>query len=295
MATMDHVMGWVRGKLRTVYSGHKTIYIMAWVVVIGVILVAIFANLVSPHSPYAQSLPNRLLPPAWVDGGNTAYLLGTDKLGRDILSRLIYGARVSLIVAAVALIPAAFVGVALGLPSGYFGRRLDSLIMRTCDAALAFPPIVIALPLAVALGPSFFNLVAVLVAVLWARYARLVRGEVLAWKQRDFISYARAVGTSPFRIMTRHLFPNILNSLVVLMALQAGYVIIMEASLSFLGIGVPPQIPTWGSMTADGAALLNSAWWVSLFPGLAIVITCLALNLIGDWLREVLDPKQRQV
>jgi peptide/nickel transport system permease protein len=259
------------------------------------VIPAIFASQVAPHDPLKGSLANRLKAPAWQDGGSLTYPLGTDKLGRDILSRIIHGARVSLVVSLVAILVGGAIGTGLGLISGYFGRWIDSVIMRLVDISLSLPTILLALVLVAAVGPSFGTVITVLVVLLWARYARLVRAETLAIKERDFIARARVAGASHTRIMLRYIFPNVVNSLVVLATLQVGYVILLESALSFLGAGLPRPLPAWGLMIADGRELIVTAWWVSMFPGLAIMLTVLALNLLGDWLRDHLDPKLRNV
>jgi peptide/nickel transport system permease protein len=235
------------------------------------------------------------MPPAWEKGGNSEHLLGTDKLGRDMLSRIIYGARISLAVSLIAIFVGGVIGTILGLISGYFGGRTDAVIMRLVDISLALPTILLALVLVAAVGPSFGTVITVLIVLLWARYARLVRGETLAIKELDFIARARVAGASATRIMVKYIFPNVVNSLVVLAALQVGYVILLESALSFLGAGLPRPTPAWGLMIADGRELIVTAWWVSMLPGLAIMFTALALNLLGDWLRDHLDPKLRNV
>ncbi|RPH80840.1 MAG: ABC transporter permease [Candidatus Rokuibacteriota bacterium] len=259
------------------------------------VIPAALAPLVAPHDPLKGSLANRLKAPAWQEGGSLAYPLGTDKLGRDILSRIIYGARVSLAVSLVAILVGGALGTGLGLISGYFGRWIDSVIMRLVDISLSLPTILLALVLVAAVGPSFATVITVLVVLLWARYARLVRAETLGIKERDFIARARVAGASHVRIMVKYIFPNVVNSLVVLATLQVGYVILLESALSFLGAGLPRPTPAWGLMIADGRELIVTAWWVSMFPGLAIMLTVLALNLLGDWLRDHLDPKLRHV
>jgi peptide/nickel transport system permease protein len=259
------------------------------------VIPAVLAPYVAPHDPLKGSLSKRLTPPVWQDGGSTTHLLGTDKLGRDILSRLIYGARVSLTVSAIAIFVGGIAGTALGLISGYFGGRIDSLLMRLVDISLSLPTILLALVLVAAVGPSFGTVIIVLVVLLWARYARLVRGETLVIKERDFIARGRVAGASHTRIMVRYIFPNVVNSLVVLATLQVGYVILLESALSFLGAGLPRPLPAWGLMVADGRELIVTAWWVSMFPGLAIMLTVLSLNLLGDWLRDHYDPKLRNV
>jgi peptide/nickel transport system permease protein len=259
------------------------------------VIPAAFAPWVSPHDPLKGSLSKRLKAPVWQDGGSITYPLGTDKLGRDILSRIIYGARVSMAVSLVAIFVGGSIGTALGLMSGYFGGRVDAFLMRLVDISLSLPTILLALVLVAAVGPSFWTVITVLVVLLWARYARLVRGETLSLKERDFIARARVAGASHTRIMTRYLLPNVVNSLIVLATLQVGYVILLESALSFLGAGLPRPTPAWGLMVADGRELIVSAWWVSMFPGLAIMLTVLALNLLGDWLRDHLDPKLKNV
>ena len=256
---------------------------------------ALFAPWVAPHDPFQGSLSNRLTPPFWQEGGSTEYLLGTDKLGRDMLSRIIYGARVSLTVSLIAIVVGGVIGPVLGLISGYFGRMTDAVIMRLVDISLSLPTILLALVLVAAVGPSFGTVITVLIVLLWARYARLVRGETLAIKELDFIARARVAGASHTRIMFRYIFPNVVNSLIVLATLQVGYVILLESALSFLGAGLPRAEPAWGVMVADGRELIVTAWWVSMFPGVAIMLTVLALNLLGDWLRDHLDPKLRNL
>src|SRR2546427_4550954 len=257
--------------------------------------VAVLAPLVAPHSATEQSLPDNLLPPAWEAGGSTKHLLGTDVLGRDVLSRLIYGARVSLIVAAVALLAGGGIGLMVGIVSGYLGGRVDSVLMRVVDATLTFPTILIALLLAVSLGQGLQTIAIAITVLIWARFARVVRGEVLAVKARDFVALARVHGCSHLRIMTVHIVPNVLNTFMVLLNLNIGFVIILEASLSFLGAGIPPPTPSWGQMVADGRSHIASAWWLSVVPGVAIILVVLAFNLFGDWLRDWLDPRLKQV
>jgi peptide/nickel transport system permease protein len=256
---------------------------------------AVLAPQVAPYDPLKGSLAKRLTPPAWQQGGTIEHPLGTDKVGRDILSRIIYGARVSLMVSLVAIFVGGALGTSLGLISGYFGGWVDAVLMRLVDISLSLPTILLALVLVAAVGPSFGTVIIVLVILLWARYARLVRGETLSIKERDFIARARVAGASHTRIMTRYIFPNVVNSLVVLATLQVGYVILLESALSFLGAGLPRPTPAWGLMIADGRELIVTAWWVSMFPGLAIMLTVLSLNLLGDWLRDHLDPKLRNV
>ena len=252
-------------------------------------LAGMFAPWIAPHDPLRPDFGRTL------QGPSLDSPLGRDELGRDILSRVIYGARVSLTVSLIAIFVGGIIGTVLGLISGYFGRRVDAVIMRLVDISLALPTILLALVLVAAVGPSFGTVITVLIVLLWARYARLTRGETLAIKERDFIARARVAGASHTRIMFKYIFPNVVNSLVVLATLQVGYVILLESSLSFLGAGLPRHEPAWGVMVADGRELIVTAWWVSMFPGLAIMLTVLSLNLLGDWLRDHLDPKLRNL
>lgn len=254
---------------------------------------ALCADFLAPYPPNEIALAHRLAPPFWQSGGTLSHPLGTDRLGRDIATRIIYGARVSIAAGLAAVLVGGMVGTLLGLIAGYYGRWVDSIIMRATDAMLSLPIILIALLFAVVFGPSFTNLILVLGLVMWARFARLVRGEVLTWKEREFVALARVAGCSPFRILERHIFPNIVNPLVVLATLQVGWVIVVEASLSFLGAGIPPPTPSWGAMIADGRSYITTAWWLSFFPGLALVLVVLSINLLGDWLRDFLDPRTR--
>ncbi|HXH12199.1 MAG TPA: ABC transporter permease [Alphaproteobacteria bacterium] len=267
----------------------------AAILLLFLVIPAVFAPYVAPHDPLKGSLSKRLKPPAWAQGGSIEYPLGTDKMGRDILSRIIYGARISLVVSLMAIFVGGSIGTALGLIAGYFGGKFDAVIMRLVDISLSLPTILLALVLVSAVGPSFGTVITVIAVILWARYARQARGETLSVKEQDFIARARVAGASHLRIMLRYIFPNIVNSLIVIATLQVGAVILLEASLSFLGVGIPRPTPAWGVMVADGRELIVTAWWVSMFPGFAIMLTVLALNLFGDWLRDHLDPKLKQV
>lgn len=264
-------------------------------IILAFVLVAVLAGVLSPGDPYEQTLRARLQPPAWEEDGSWKHPLGTDRLGRDVLSRVLYGARVSLTAGILAVGVAGVVGAAIGLTAGYRGGAVGAVLMRLTDATLAFPIILLALVLAVTVGPSFVNVVIAIAVILWARYARVIYGEVVALMERDFITQARAIGCSPARIILFHLFPNTANTLIVLLSLQVGYVIVVEAALSFLGAGIPPPTPAWGSMIAEGREFVTSAWWISLFPGMAILLVVLAFNMFGDWLRDVLDPRLRQM
>ncbi len=323
------------------------------VLIILLVVPAIFANQLAPHSHRIGALDDAKLPPFWVsesyedrtvvqradrdrldveiglsnakrkiergeasfltggedgdvnpgdrirfqarEGGSMVYPLGTDKQGRDILSRIMHGARVSLLVSSLAILLGGGLGTLLGILAAYRGGKVDAIIMRVVDIKLAFPSILLALVLVAAIGAGFTTVIIVIAVLLWARYARVVRGEALAIKQQDFIARARVSGASNSRIMMRHIFPNLVNTVVVLATLEVGHVIILESTLSFLGAGIPAPTPAWGVMVADGRDLITTAWWIFLFPCLAIVLTVLSMNLLGDWLRDRLDPKLRNI
>ena len=276
-------------------SGASVFVIVLASIIALVVLAAVFADVIALHPADEASLRNRLKPPVWLEGGSWLYPLGTDDLGRDIWSRMIFGARVSLTVGLFAVGGAGSIGVALGLIAGYMGGRTDAVLMRVTDAALAVPLILVALLFVVTLGQAFVNVIIALAILLWSRYTRVIRSEVLSLKERDFVALARIAGASHLRIMVRHILPNIMNTTVVLFTLQLGTVILVEASLSFLGAGVPPPTPAWGTMVADGRDFTATAWWISFFHGVAILVTVLSFNLFGDWLRDRLDPKLRQL
>ena len=265
------------------------------ILLVVLVIPAIFAEVISPHNPLKGQLGDRLDPPFWQEGGSMNHLLGTDKLGRDMLSRIIYGSRISVKISAISILVGGVMGTMLGIAAGYFGGRTDAVIMRLVDISLSIPIILLGLVLVAALGPAESTVVIVVVVLLWSRYARLVRGEALAIRVQDYIARARVAGSSHFRIMLTHVLPNVFNSLVVLATLQVGFVILLEATLSFLGAGIPKPTPAWGLMVADGRELIVVAWWVAFFPGLAILLTVLSMNLLGDWLRDRLDPKQRNI
>jgi peptide/nickel transport system permease protein len=272
---------------RSVYAGFLILLLTFWV------LVALFAPFLAPKDPIRPNLFDSALPPAWEDGGKGAYLFGTDHLGRDVLSRVIYGARVSLIVAISTIVIGGGVGTILGMIAGYFGRVVDAVIMRLTDTALAFPSILLAIMLATVFGPSYFNVLLVVSMIIWPRFARQARGETLALRELLFVKYAGAVGVPWRRILLRHIFPNVLPSILVLASWQVAFVIILEASLSFLGVGIPPPNPSWGVMVSDGRSYLSTEWWIAVFPAGAIVLTVVAINMFGDWLRDALDPKRK--
>ena len=247
------------------------------------------------QDPLEGRVTERLTPPVWQEGGSWDHPLGTDKVGYDIASRVIHGARVSLIVAGLSILTGGFVGTSLGLIAGYYGGWIDHVIMRLVDIKLSIQAVLLALVLVGVLGPGFHTVIIVIALVLWVRYARLVRGETLSLKNQDFVSKARVAGASNIRIIARHIFPNVVNTIIVLATLEVGQVILLEAGLSFLGVGIPRPTPAWGLMVADGRDLIVRAWWVAFFPGMAILMTVLSMNLLGDWLRDKLDPKLRNV
>jgi len=249
------------------------------------------ADWIAPHDPAKQSLVRRFMPPAWSAGGSLTYLLGTDQVGRDILSRMIHGARISLTVGVAAVVVSLLVGVGLGLISGFVGGRIDMVIMTVVDVTLSFPQLLLALAFVAALGPSLTTVIVVLGLTGWERYTRVVRAEVLALREKDFIEAARAMGIGWARTLLRHVLPNTFSSIIVLSTLQVAQAILAEAALSFLGVGTGGTYPTWGQMISLGRNFVTVAWWLPTFPGLAILMTVLAINLVGDRLRDALDPR----
>ena len=259
------------------------------------IVCALGAPVLAPRSPVEGSLGERLIPPMGMEGWKAEHPLGTDRHGRDVLSRLVYGARISLSVSVVGILLTGTLGSLIGLVAGFYGGWTEALLMRLVDVSLSLPGILIAVLLSVAFEPSFTNVIIVVIFLLWPSYARLTRGETLGLKQQDFVALARTAGCSNGTIMFRHIVPNLIPSILVLATLHVGYVIVLEAALSFLGVGIPPPTPSWGVMVADGRGLIERAWWVSILPGIAILVTVLSLNMLGDWVRDRLDPKLRQV
>ena len=252
---------------------------------------ALLAPQIAPWDPGRQMLLKRLRPPVWEPRGLREHPLGTDHLGRDILSRILYGGRISLGVGLSAVTLSCLIGVTLGLLAGFHGGRTDALIMRVVDVFLAIPYILLAMGVVFALGPSLVNVILVMAVTRWVQFARIVRADVLSIREREFVSGARARGNRSLRLLLRHVLPNALTPIIVVATLELAFMIIYESALSFLGLGVQPPTPTWGWMLADGRNYLATAWWLATFPGLAIMLTVLAVNLLGDWLRDTLDPR----
>ena len=264
-------------------------------IILLIVICAIFADFIAPHDPLESSLRARNFPPIWAEGGSTTYILGADNLGRDLLSRIIHGSRISLIIALASVSAGLFIGTTLGLISGYIGGFIDEVIMRIVDIALAIPVIMIALVVVMVFGQGFGIIVAVLVLFTWTGYTRQVRAQVLTIRELDYVSLARVAGASDTRIIIKHIFPGVVHILIVIASLNVGSVILAESVLSYLGAGIPPPTPAWGAMVASGRDFLTDAWWVAFFPGLAILLTVLAMNFLGDWIRDKLDPRLRQI
>lgn len=271
-------------------SRHPTA-LLGLAVVVVYALAAIFADGIVPHNPLLGDLGLRLLPPVWQEGADPRFLLGTDLQGRDLLSRIVYGARISLLVGIVTVTISATVGVILGTVTGYYRGRLDDIISRLADLLMAFPTLIFAIGVMAMMGPGFRNLILALTFKTWVEFFRLVRGEMLSEKTKEYVEAAKAVGQSDFAIIASEMLPNIFHSVMVLATLRLGEMIIAEASLSFLGLGIQPPTPAWGSMVSDGRSYLTTAWWVSTLPGLAILFLVLSINLFGEGLRDILDPR----
>jgi peptide/nickel transport system permease protein len=256
---------------------------------------AIFAPWIAPHNPVAVDVMANLMPPVWHEGGSWSYILGTDTLGRDILSRIMYGTRLSLSMALLVILLGGSVGILLGMVSGYRGGLADAIIQRGVEAMLSLPSILVALVFVFTFGFGFINIVLILSPFVAANFARMVRAETLAIKERDYVAVAKVIGTSKLGIIFRHILPNVTNTAIVLATLEVGHLILVESSLSFLGVGIPPPNPAWGLMVAEGRQYIATAYWITLFPGLAIMATVLSLNLFGDWLRDALDPRRKSL
>lgn len=255
------------------------------------VLMAIFAAQIAPHDPLEQDLRNMSAPPIWASEGSEAHVLGTDNLGRDLLSRIIYGSRISIGVSFAGTILSCIVGTLLGTLAGYFGKWVDTLLGRIMDIQMSFPFMLLAIFIVAILGNGLFNIIIVAILTSWVRFARIARAEVLSIRSMEYIDAVRALGGKNFRIVTRHLIPNIASSVIVIATLEMSKIVLMEASLSFLGLGVPPQIPTWGRMLSDSQQFLQTAPHLAIFPGIAITLLVLSMNMFGDWVRDYLDPK----
>ncbi|MFP3918732.1 ABC transporter permease [Lysinibacillus telephonicus] len=265
--------------------------ILGMILVAGTVVCAVFAPWIAPYDPSQASLTARLDVPSFTDDtGESQYLLGGDQLGRDLLSRMIYGARISLIVGIFGVLISLVIGTIMGLVSGYFGKWLDDLIMRIADIQLAFPFMLFAIVVMSVLGTGIWKIVIILGLTYWVGFARLIRGQVISLKEQEFVQAAKAIGGSNTRIILKHILPNVLSSILVLSTMYIAEFILLEASLTFLGLGVDPTIPSWGGMLADSRNYITTAWWTSVFPGISIMLTVLGFNLLGDWLRDKFDP-----
>jgi peptide/nickel transport system permease protein len=262
------------------------------IAIIGVaVLCALFPGLLAPKDPFAQELSTRLLPPVFMEGGIEGYLLGTDQLGRDILSRIIYGARTTLLVSMAAVLLSGLIGTGAGLAAGYFGGKTDGVIQRLIDMQLAFPLVLLVIAIVAVIGPSTGNLILVMGLSGWPRFARIVRGSTMQVRGLEYIEAARSIGAAQTRIMVHHVLPNILSAIIVYASFELARMVLLEATLSFLGLGIQPPTPTWGGMINDGRKYLGIGWSASLFPGMAIALIILAFNVLGDELRDALDPQ----
>ncbi|MBW2622719.1 MAG: ABC transporter permease [Deltaproteobacteria bacterium] len=265
------------------------------IIVLAIVFCSVFAPYIAPHDPQKLDPSKRLTPPAWVEGGSSKYLLGTDSTGRDLLSRIIYGSRISLLVAVLGITVSALFGTTIGLIAGYFGGIVDMFIMRVVDMMMSIPVLFLALALAAVIPAGMYIVVLIVSIFGWVGYTRIIRCEVLSLKERDFIALAKVAQASPFRIMTRHILPNLVNTLTVLITLEVGGIIMFEAAFSFIGFGVQPPTPSWGNILSEGQNYLTTAWWIAVFPGLSLMAMVFSCNFLGDWLRDALDPKLRQM
>jgi ABC-type dipeptide/oligopeptide/nickel transport system permease subunit len=265
----------------------------AALVMLGIVASAVCAPWIAPHDPVTVNIQHRMVPPAWMDGGTHEHLLGTDQIGRDLLSRVIYGGRVSLVVGVAAVVLAATLGVLLGLAAGYFRRAVDTVIMTVLNVMLSFPFVLLALAVIAVLGPSLTNMIIVLGVTNWPLYARVIRADTMTIREREFVTAGRALGMSHARLVFRQILPNLVSAIVVIATLDVARVIILESFLSFLGLGIQPPTPAWGNMLGEGRVYMLNAWWIAAFPGLAIFITTLAINLMGNALRDWLDPHMK--
>ena len=265
------------------------------VIVVIWLFCAIFAEALAPYGANDVDISKRFVPPMWEEGGSSNHVLGTDQMGRDVLSRLIYGAQVSIIVGFMSVIVGLIIGIVLGLVAGYMGGWVDSVIMRMVDLMLSFPFIFLALCLVAVLGSSLFNVILVLGITGWVPYARTIRAQVLSVKEREFVRAAHTIGCKDTTVLFKHILPSVIDSAIILGTMEMGSSILAESSLTFLGMGVPPSIPTWGNMIASGRQYIYTAWWLTAFPGITLFLVCLSINFVGDWIRDIRDPRLRGV
>ncbi len=282
--------------LRTSWRWFRRYPVLPILIILILTVAAVFAEFLTAHDPErALTLDDNEIAPFWTDEGSTKYILGTDHIGRDVLARIIFGTRVSLLVAGAVLILGGIIGTSIGIISGFFGGNIDELLMRLVDITLAVPFILVALVVAIILENSLNIIVMLLVMFFWTAFARQVRAETLQLKTMDYVAFAKISGASNIRIMYKHILPGVFSTIVVIATLTIGTVILVESILSFLGVGVPGPTPTWGAMISDGRNYLTTGWWMAFFPGIALLLTVLAFNFLGDWLRDTLDPKLRQL
>lgn len=294
--TRTGVPGGSTGWLKTGYSWFRNYPVLPLAIILVLVVAAVFAPFLTTHDPErAITLDDNEIAPFWDPEGSTKYILGTDHLGRDVLARIIFGTRISLLVGLTVLLIGGTVGTTIGIISGYFGGNIDELLMRVVDMTLAVPFILVALVVAIILGNSLTIIVILLTTFFWTAFARQVRAETLQLKTMDYVAFSKLSGASAIRIMYKHILPGVFSTLMVISTLTIGTVILVESILSFLGVGVPGPTPTWGAMISDGRNYLTTGWWIAFFPGIALLLTVLAFNFLGDWLRDTFDPKLRQL
>jgi ABC-type dipeptide/oligopeptide/nickel transport system permease subunit len=298
MATLEATTGTTAEEPTALRGSLRRLVRLKWGMAAAAIMLvivgsAIIAPWLAPHDPLSVNIRHRLAPPAWMDGGARSHLLGTDQIGRDLFSRVLYGGRISLVIGISAVLLSATIGVLLGLGAGYFGERVDWTIMTGVNVLLTFPFVLLALAVIAVLGPSLINMIVVLGVAGWPIYARVVRAETMAIREREFVVAGRALGMSHARIIFRQILPNLVSPIVVIATLQVAQVIVLESFLSFLGLGIQPPTPAWGNMLGEGRVYMLNSWWIAAFPGLAIFLTTLAINLMGNALRDWLDPHMK--
>jgi peptide/nickel transport system permease protein len=294
--TQTNINATTKDRLRLAYRWFRRYPVLPVFIIVILVIAAVFAPFLTSHDPErAVTLDDNEISPFWDQEGSTEYILGTDHLGRDVLARIIFGTRISLGVGLVVLLIGGVVGTTIGIVSGYFGGNVDEVLMRLVDMTLAVPFILVALVVAIVLGNSLTIIVILLVIFFWTGFARQIRAETLQLKTMDYVAFSKISGASSIRIMYKHILPGVFSTLIVVSTLTVGTVILVESILSFLGVGVPGPTPTWGAMIADGRNYLTTGWWIAFFPGIALLLTVLAFNFLGDWLRDTFDPKLRQL